>query len=203
MPLVAEYAAAGFLVAGTIWSAVSGGAFQLRTADWQLPSGAADFMQAHQIGERMFNTYATGGYLVWRLWPMQKDFIDPRGLSEEAFADYNRILFNADSTGGKSAAELIEKYGMQVLVLEGFEPGALDQKVEQLGRMVAAVGHEVCGEELLSLSVGAAFYRLDGLDAEELLGTADRRMYKQKHSHREPSLTPAESWLRGLAATVQ
>ncbi len=103
MPVVAEYAAAGLLAMAAIWSAVSGGAFQLRAAEWQLPSGAADFLQAHQISQRIFNTYATGGYLVWRLWPMQKDFIDPRGLSEEAFADYNRMLVNTDINGGKSA----------------------------------------------------------------------------------------------------
>jgi hypothetical protein len=121
MPVVAEYAVTGLLVAGVVWKAVTGGGFQLRAAEWQLPSGAADFLKAHQVTDRMFNTYETGGYLVWRLWPMQKDFIDPRGLSEEAYADYRRILYNADSTGGKSAAELIEKYGIQVLVLEGFD----------------------------------------------------------------------------------
>jgi hypothetical protein len=121
MPVVAEYAAAGLLVAGAIWPAVSGGAFQLRAAEWKLPSGAADFMQAHRVSERMFNTYETGGYLVWRLWPMQKDFIDPRGLSEEAYADYGRMLVNTDANGGKSAQKLFDKYGIQVLVLEGFD----------------------------------------------------------------------------------
>jgi len=121
MPVMAEYTVAGLLAAAAVWQAAGSGAFQLRTAEWQLPSGAADFLKAHQVAERIFNTYETGGYLVWRLWPMQKDFIDPRGLSEEAYADYRRILYNADSNGGKSGAELIEKYGVQVLVLEGFD----------------------------------------------------------------------------------
>ena len=121
MPVMAEYAVAGLLAAFAVWRAASGGAFQLRAAEWRLPSGAADFLQAHQVDGRLFNTYETGGYLVWRLWPLQKDFIDPRGLSEEAYTDYRRILYNADSNGGKSGADLIEKYGIQVLVLEGFE----------------------------------------------------------------------------------
>src|SRR5262249_50180097 len=77
----------------------SGNSFALRAADWQLPSGAAGFLQAHRIGDRMFNPYESGGYLVWRLWPLQRDFIDPRGLSEEAFADYRRILYDPDSSG--------------------------------------------------------------------------------------------------------
>jgi hypothetical protein len=121
MPVVAEYAVTGLLVAGVVWKAVTGGGFQLRAAEWQLPSGAADFLKAHQVTDRMFNTYETGGYLVWRLWPMQKDFIDPRGLSEEAYADYRRMLINTDTNGGMSARKLFDKYGIQVLILEGFE----------------------------------------------------------------------------------
>ena len=53
--------------------------------------------------------------------PRRRDFIDPRGLSEEAYADYSRILYYADSNGGKSADELLAKYGIQVLVLDGFD----------------------------------------------------------------------------------
>jgi PilZ domain len=41
-------------------------------------------------------------------------------------------------------------------------------------------GAEVCGEELLSLSVGRANYPEDGKDAEQLLAEADRRMYLEK-----------------------
>ena len=90
-----------------------------------------------------------------------------------------------------------------VLVLPGFEPSSLDQKVEQLGRMVAAVGKEVCGEELIALSVGAAFYRLDGEHPEQLLTEADRRMYKEKNLHRELAAPDVTTWVRHLAATIQ
>lgn len=147
MPVMAEYALAGLLAVWAFWQAASGGAFQLRAAEWELPSGAADFLKAHQVTGRMFNTYETGGYLVWRLWPMQKDFIDPRGLSEEAYADYRRILYNADSAGGKSAPELLEKYRIQVLVLEGFDrfsgkvyllPAALADPHQQEWKLVYA-----------------------------------------------------------------
>src|SRR5947209_20486021 len=41
-------------------------------------------------------------------------------------------------------------------------------------------GAEVCGESMLSLSVGQAFYPSDGKDAEALLAEADRRMYIEK-----------------------
>ena len=121
IPPAVEFAAAG-LVLLAIASALRGGsAFQLRAAEWLLPTQAADFLKAHNVTGRMFNTYENGGYVVWRLWPAQRDFIDPRGLSEEAYADYNRILYYADSNGGKSADELLAKYGVQVLVLDGFD----------------------------------------------------------------------------------
>ncbi len=88
-----------------------------------------------------------------------------------------------------------------VLVLPGFESGSLDQKVEQLSRLVATVGREVCGEHVVSLSVGAAFYKLDGADAEQILAEADRRMYKEKHLHRRPPTRATVIELpRGFAA---
>ena len=121
IPVAAEYLAAGLLAIAIASSLRAGSAFQLRAAEWLLPTQAADFLKAHNVSGRMFNTYENGGYLVWRLWPTQRDFIDPRGLSEEAYADYSRILYYADSNGGKSADELLAKYGIQVLVLDGFD----------------------------------------------------------------------------------
>jgi hypothetical protein len=41
-------------------------------------------------------------------------------------------------------------------------------------------GSEVCGEDILSLSVGRAVFPTDGKDAEQLLAEADRRMYLEK-----------------------
>jgi hypothetical protein len=121
VPLVAEYLAAGLLALAIFSALREGRSFQLRAAEWMLPIQAADFLKTHNVSGHMFNTYENGGYLVWRLWPTQRDFIDPRGLSEEAFADYNRILYYADSNGGKSADELLAKYGIDVLVLDGFD----------------------------------------------------------------------------------
>jgi hypothetical protein len=94
----------------------TGRAFQLHEAAWQLPTRAADFLAAHKVSTPIFNTYENGGYLVWRLWPMQKDFIDPRGLSEEAFADYQRILNYAPDVEA-----LLDKYNIQVIVVDGFD----------------------------------------------------------------------------------
>jgi hypothetical protein len=121
IPAPAEFAAATLVVVAIALAVQGGGGFQLRAAEWLLPIQAADFLQAQNVSGRMFNTYENGGYLVWRLWPTERDFIDPRGLSEEAYADYSRILYYADSNGGPSADELLAKYGIEVLVLDGFD----------------------------------------------------------------------------------
>ena len=43
-----------------------------------LPVGAARFIARYRLKGRMFNTMGHGGYLLWRLYPQQKVFIDGR-----------------------------------------------------------------------------------------------------------------------------
>jgi hypothetical protein len=116
-----EFASAGVLAAGIVWGLGSGKFFQFRAAEWKFPRGASDFLLAHHIDQRMFNTYEYGGYLIWRLWPENKVFIDARSLSESVFQNYARILYNHDESGGKSAAQLLDQYGVQVILMNGFE----------------------------------------------------------------------------------
>ena len=94
--------------------------FQLRVADWTIPAGAADYLLANRITGRLFNTYEHGGYLIWRLWPQQRVFIDSRALSDSLYRDYRRILFNQGSAASALAgprAELLDRYGIDVVVM--------------------------------------------------------------------------------------
>src|SRR5260370_41893104 len=61
IPAAAEFAAAGLLLLAIAFSARGGGAFQLRAAEWLLPTQAADFLKAHNVTGRMFNPYENGG----------------------------------------------------------------------------------------------------------------------------------------------
>jgi hypothetical protein len=108
-----------------------GRGFQLRAADWKYPSGAAGFLEAHHITGRMFNSYEKGGYLIWRLWPQERVFIDGRALNESVFLDYQRMLrYAGGSPGGSSGArELLDRYGIQVIVMNGFENNSGDPYV--------------------------------------------------------------------------
>jgi len=121
MPALVPWVAAAAVLAGTVAGIAGGRFFQLRAAEWKLPCGAADFLAAHHVTQPMFNTYEFGGYLLWRLWPQQRTFIDGRALSESVFLDYARILYNHDESGGKSAQELLDQYGIQAIVMNTFE----------------------------------------------------------------------------------
>lgn len=123
-PGITGYAAALALL-GVLGAGVARGSFfQLRAALWQYPSGAAEFIQSHGISQPMFNTYEYGGYLIWRLWPQQRDFVDGRALNESVYQDYRRILYNAESPAnvlGTEARRLLDKYGVRVVVMNTFE----------------------------------------------------------------------------------
>ena len=67
-----------------------------------------------------------------------------------------------------------------VVVAPGLAQDAAGKKAEQMRALARHAGSEVCGEEILSLSVGRAVYPEDGNDAEQLLAEADRRMYLEK-----------------------
>jgi len=80
-----------------------------------------------------------------------------------------------------------------VVVTPNLEGAAAEQKVAYMTYIARQAGRQVCGEEILSLSVGAAYYPHDGADTEKLLAIADKRMYavKQRH-HAHPQLDPVQ-----------
>jgi hypothetical protein len=122
LPAATPYALAALLAAGIGAGAFRGSFFQLRAAEWKVPRGAADFLALHQVAGPMFNTYEYGGYLIWRLWPGQRTFIDGRALSESVFRDYVRILYNHDASDGvPSGEDLLNRYGIEVIVMNTFE----------------------------------------------------------------------------------
>ena len=88
-----------------------------------------------------------------------------------------------------------------VLVLPGMRADDVGDKILALSALAAEVGRTVCGENIISASVGVASWPDDGLSADELLAEADRRMYANKNSlkMKRPIGRAAED----LTATVQ
>ena len=124
VPRAARWAAPAMLAIGFATGCARGSFFQLRVATWQVPVGAADYILAHHVSGPLFNTWELGGYLMWRLWPEQRVFIDGRALSASLNRDYRQILYNLNSdvmhlTGPR--ADLLNRYGIQAVVMNGFE----------------------------------------------------------------------------------
>ncbi|HME07749.1 MAG TPA: HD domain-containing phosphohydrolase [Bryobacteraceae bacterium] len=104
----------------------------------------------------------------------------------------------------KGLAKICRKYDVTarlggdefVMVLPGLKAGALGEKIVALSALATEAGRTVCGEEIISASVGLASWPEDGLTADELIGEADRRMYadksgrKQKRPYARPAYEP-------------
>jgi hypothetical protein len=78
-----------------------------------LPVAAANFIEQNHINGPMFNL-EMGGYLIWRLWPQQKVFLDGRS---EVFAgqpadNYKKIALTQDNW-----LELVKNYNINYFVL--------------------------------------------------------------------------------------
>jgi hypothetical protein len=118
LPPIAEFAAAGLLILGVGTAVAQGNGLQFRAAQWKYPWGAAKFMADHHITSPIFNSYVDGGFLIWRLWPQEQAFIDGRALSDKVFQDFTKIAFNV---AGSDPRQLLDKYGINTIVLDGFE----------------------------------------------------------------------------------
>lgn len=125
MPRAVEWAAAPLVGAILLAGAIQGSLFRFGVAQWIIPEGAADYVRANGLTGALFNTYEQGGYLIWKLWPQERVFIDGRSLSESVYRDYQQILFNKGSYADQVAgprAQLLDRYGVQLVVMN-----ALDQ----------------------------------------------------------------------------
>ncbi len=72
-----------------------------------------------------------------------------------------------------------------VLILPACRHEALERRMTELRQIGVAAGKEVTGLDILGVSIGDASFPDDGGDAEQLLATADRRMYQVKQEAKE------------------
>ena len=70
-----------------------------------------------------------------------------------------------------------------IVIAPGLNRDAAAEMAQRLENIIAEVGKAVCGEGLVSVSIGQAFYPADGTNTEHLLAEADRRMYAMKNAH--------------------
>ena len=84
------------------------------------PVGAADYIEAHGLQGNIFHPQGYGDYLIWRLWPQQRSFIDGRVhlFDEQLVKDY--ILAFQDENWEARLA----KYDIQYLLLSRHDDNA-------------------------------------------------------------------------------
>jgi hypothetical protein len=74
------------------------------------PVGAMDYIQQSALQGKIFHPQIYGDYLIWRLWPQQRSFIDGRvHLFDNAVVRDYRMAFN-DSHWGERLARYDVKY---------------------------------------------------------------------------------------------
>ncbi len=87
-----------------------------------------------------------------------------------------------------------------VITAPGLTPEAAQEKAERLNQAAIESGRHVCGRNVITLSVGAAFCPEDGFDVERLLAEADRRMYSMKQLHHAEAIAAEETKARRATA---
>ncbi|MFH1017977.1 MAG: hypothetical protein V1798_07330 [Pseudomonadota bacterium] len=78
------------------------------------PVAQADFIERKGLKGDLFNFYDNGGYLIYRLYPRCRTFIDPRHypFSQEVWNAHDEILY-----GGPRAQELLDRYHVDLLLI--------------------------------------------------------------------------------------
>ena len=69
-----------------------------------------------------------------------------------------------------------------VVIIPDLTPEAATAKAAELRELAVQAGREVCGEDLLSLSIGKAEFPKDADEVDTLLAKADRLMYGEKQT---------------------
>jgi hypothetical protein len=84
-------------------------------APFTFPTESAEYLKKNKIEGNVFNADRYGGYLIWKLFPEEKVFIDTRLIirSEEFFKDYLRVLQYPEHT----FENLAQKYNITHVVV--------------------------------------------------------------------------------------
>jgi len=112
-----------------------GKAFNEQVQRETLPVGAVEWIERERPEGRIFNRYRWGGYLIWRLWPEYRVFVDGRTdlYGDRALEDYVEI-----ATAGPRAMELLQAYGVRWAVV---------RPEDALGTLLACEGWELAYQD--------------------------------------------------------
>lgn len=115
----------------------------------EFPVDIVDYLAAHPPDGPLFNDYGWGGYLIWRLWPTTRVFIDGRAdlyLEGSVFDDYLKtVRLQVDPQ------IVLARYGVQWVLVHkqsalarylAVAPGWVLVKQDEAGSLYRKAGHE-------------------------------------------------------------
>ncbi len=104
------------------------------------PSAGAEYVRAHFSGQRMFNDYNSGGYLIYKLYPDVPVFVDGRTdfYGNGLLADYVRIDHAEPGWDG-----LLRTYGVEFVLIDKELPLAKALAADSSWRQEFAGDNEV------------------------------------------------------------
>jgi hypothetical protein len=114
-PAVAVIAVVVLLIAGVKLDAQKQG-YHFNTAEF--PVQAVDWIEAHPQNGNMFNYFPWGGYLIYRLWPDYKVFIDGNLLYPVSLIRQHQQVLNAEP----GWENVIAQYDIQWMLVPADEP---------------------------------------------------------------------------------
>jgi len=86
----------------------------------KFPAAAVDFLEKQKLPGALYNAYGWGGYLIWRLYPETRVFIDGRAdVYGDAFIEE---VFLKAYRGGADWREPLERYQVRVVLIEPDAP---------------------------------------------------------------------------------
>lgn len=106
-----------------------------------IPSSAVDFLENNSIPGPILNLYNEGGYLIWRLWPREKVFIDGRSEVYGSKQIHDLITVSSASPGWDKIIN--DKYHVNVVFLGFYAVQPLTDSIRPLVNHLRAAGWQL------------------------------------------------------------
>ncbi len=104
--------AAGIFCAGAIYAGIR---FQNSAEGKLFPAAAVDFIEQQHLPPNLLNDYGYGGYLIWRLYPRYKVFIDGRA---DLYGDAFVAEFNELNEGRIDPRPILDSYHIRTVMVQ-------------------------------------------------------------------------------------
>jgi hypothetical protein len=92
---------------------------QSQTEAKHFPSAAVEFIRAQNLPDPIFNWYDWGGYLIWKLYPERRVYIDGRA---DVYGDAFIEEFLRASKGQGDWREPLTRYGIRTVIVKPDSP---------------------------------------------------------------------------------